>query len=308
MTILKEREKSMMQRVLESLNRRTTLSDSDLQTFSQLEKGFEGEQRFDQFFIEFVDDDYLLINDLLLIINGTTIQIDSLLITGQGIYMYEIKNFKGEYMNSPNYLKTFSGEEILNPVNQLNRTVVVLRQLLKQWQVRMELTTAVIYVNPQFTLYKAEETDNIILPTALPYHLMGLNRKRRPLTRDHHTLAERLLKAHQTEASFQKKRSVYDYESLRKGLTCVKCGSFDLSMTERLVFCIFCHKKALLEDTVIRNIEEYKLLFPDNKVTRKAIYEWCGCSVKERRIWRILSTHYALKGYAGSAHYYIKEK
>ena len=303
MTILKEREKSTMQRVLESLNRRTTLSDSDLQTFSQMVKGFEGEQRFDQFVIEFVDDDYLVINDLLLIINGTTIQIDSLLITGQGIYMYEIKNFKGEYMNSPNYLKTFSGEEILNPVNQLNRTVVVFRQLLKQWQVRMELSSAVIYVNPQFTLYKAEETDNIILPTALPYHLMGLNRKRRPLTRDHHTLAERLLKAHQSEASFQKKRSVYDYESLRKGLTCVKCGSFELLVNEKNVRCHTCKAIKPLNETVLANVEEFRIIFPNDKVTTEKMENWCGKQVSNKRIWLILRNKYKKVGKTRGSHY-----
>lgn len=97
MNILKERDEPKILKHLRLLNQRLDLTIDQKQYLYNLEKGFEGEQHCDEEVGEHVSGECLIINDLLLVINGTTIQIDSLMITAEEVKLFEIKNYKGDY-------------------------------------------------------------------------------------------------------------------------------------------------------------------------------------------------------------------
>ena len=73
-----------------------TLSDKDKQHYFNLKKGYEGEVMFDSL-TEKLQCECLILNDLLLKINNTTFQIDTLIISDT-IYLFEVKNFEGDYV------------------------------------------------------------------------------------------------------------------------------------------------------------------------------------------------------------------
>jgi len=58
-----------------------------------------------------------------------------------------------------------------------------------------------------------------------------------------------------------------------------------------------------LDKAVLRSVEEFKLLFPERKITTKEIYDWCLISGEMRRIKRILDKHYRLIGAHQWAYY-----
>ena len=94
--IVKDRSKSVSYRVMESLNYRTDLSLSEIRIYQNQVKGFEGEQCFDEI-MTFHNPRGFVINDLLIGTQETFYQIDSLLITSDHIYLYEVKNYSGSY-------------------------------------------------------------------------------------------------------------------------------------------------------------------------------------------------------------------
>jgi len=94
--IYKPRTKSKKLTVLELLSNRKEITGKDKQHYFSLVKGNEGEMRFDTF-TEKLQCECLILNDLLLEINNTTFQIDSLIITQEKIFLYEVKNFEGDY-------------------------------------------------------------------------------------------------------------------------------------------------------------------------------------------------------------------
>jgi len=184
-----------------------------------MEKGYDGEIFFDKRVIERVEADALVLNDLQLTISDQSVQIDSLIITPEIVYLYEIKNYKGDYQMSEGQLMTLTGKEIGNPLTQLTRTTSLLRQLFQQWHVSLAVEGAVTYVNPTFTLYHARPKDPIILPNQLQAHFSKLNSQRKSLSRSQRYLAERLLFEHRNEKDFLKLIPEYDYENLKKGIS-----------------------------------------------------------------------------------------
>ncbi|GEK91965.1 nuclease-related domain-containing protein [Alkalibacterium kapii] len=105
MKIIKKREKSKLLIGLNYLDKRTKLNDSDKRYLINLEKGFKGEEQFDALVKKYLIGEALVLNDLLIESKGNTFQIDALIITTDTLYLYEIKNFKGDFqMNLANFL------------------------------------------------------------------------------------------------------------------------------------------------------------------------------------------------------------
>lgn len=107
----------------------------------------------------------------------------------------------------------------------------------------------------------------------------------------HKLIAEKLLAAHKEYSPYSKIPN-YIYEQLRMGLICKECRSFQLELEERNLLCRKCGKRECLEHAIIRMVEEFKVLFPNEKVTTSVISEWIQHIVSHKVIKRILKKHY----------------
>ncbi len=296
MEIIKVRKQPELLTALLSLDKRMTLPVQEKQHIVNMEKGYLGEKLFDSMVEKLVDTDVIVLNDLLLRISEQSVQIDSLILTSETAYLYEIKNYKGDYQMRSGHLLTLTGQEIGNPLTQLKRTASLLRQLFQQWKVTMLVEPAVIYVNPGFSLYHASPEDPIILPNQMTAHFIKVNRQRQSLAKKHRYLAERLLSEHRIDVPFQKQLPAYDCCSLRKGITCGKCDSFDIELGQRMTRCTKCTHSLSTNKIIVEQVEEFKLLFPNMKMTTKLMHEWCGKSIPKDRITRVLSENYNKRG------------
>lgn len=303
MEIVKARTQPELLKALNHLDKRMTLSVLNKQHIMSMEKGYEGEKQFDSLVKEIVEADVLVLNDLLLTISEQTVQIDSLIVTAETAYLYEIKNYKGDYQMRSGQLLTLTGQEIGNPITQLKRTASLLRQLFQQWNTNITVEASVVYVNATFGLYHARPEDAIIMPNQIRGHLKKIDRQRVTLPKKQRYLAERLLSEHKKTVPFQKQLPDYDYHELKKGLTCNGCGSFDIRLNQRTAKCPNCNYSLSADEIIIEQIEEFKLLFPDEKMNVKNVTEWCGDSVSRRRIPRVLGKYYKKAGSSRATYY-----
>lgn len=150
--ILKERKKSISHRILEALNNRMTLSTGELVQYANQIKGFEGEKMFDHILNE-SGIDALVINDLLLSTRDTFYQIDSLMITDEKIYLYEVKNYSGTFAYKDTGLYSTSGHAIQDPVAQAERKRSYLYNLLIQLGYSIEIEVHVVFINTECYIY-----------------------------------------------------------------------------------------------------------------------------------------------------------
>lgn len=94
-------------------------------------------------------------HNLLLQSNNPLFQIDHILIHAHTIFLFEVKNYEGEFYidNDIWYVKS-TKQEIQNPINQLNKSDYLLRQLIKNLGYNIPVKSYLVFVNREFTLYQ----------------------------------------------------------------------------------------------------------------------------------------------------------
>lgn len=271
--IFKERIRSDELHIFERLSIRTRLTEQDLQLFSNLKKGYQGERLFDTY-LERLRCDCLVLNDLVFKVNNKICQIDSLIITVHSLLLFEIKNYEGDY-----YYKSESDQlfkkpdyEITNPLNQLNRTATLFRQHIKNLGFSFPVTAFIVFVHPEFTMYQSLMDKPFIFPTQIKRFFSEHEFNCQPVSDQHKLFAEKLVNS-QTTDSFVHYFPSYTFEELRKGITCKKCNSFMLTIKGRKCICKECGEEEIAASAIYRSIKEYLLLFPDRKLTTPAIAE-----------------------------------
>ncbi len=212
----------------------------------------------------------LIVNDLLLKKNNTAFQIDSLIILSDTVYLFEIKNFDGDFYYESDRLFMKNKTEINNPLNQLNRCESLLRQLLQSLGFHSSINASVVFINPEFTLYQSPLNKPFIFPTQIQRFLHNLDKSPSKLNVKHKQLADKLIAQHITDSPFSQLPS-YQFNQLRKGLTCGKCKSFSVSVRGAQCICPDCGYTEKAAASIMRSVQEFKLLFPEQKVTTNAI-------------------------------------
>lgn len=289
----KTRTKSNELVTLEILNKRMNLSRNDKQYYLSLKKGYEGEMLFDSF-TKNLQNKCLILNDLLLTVNHTTFQIDSLIIAHGKIYIYEVKNYSGDYYYEADKLFKKPQIEIINPLHQLGRNEAILQRLLFDLGFSLPINAFVVFINPSFTMYQAPFDNRFIFPTQIRNYLNDFNIKSAQITEKHVKLADELISLHQTD-SLYKQIPTFNYKQLQKGITCSKCHSFAISVEQTTYVCQKCSHSEKISNAVIRCIEEFRILFPHKRLTTSIIHDWCR-EVSQPRIRRILLKNFKKVG------------
>lgn len=273
------------------LHPRIELSTKDKQYYFNLEKGYEGEQQFASWLEEKLTGEWIALCDLLLEVNRTVFQIDLLLITQKVVYPFEVKNYEGDFHVENGVWYTSSGDEIKNPLLQLERSDSLLRRLLHLTNVSIK--PHLVFVNPEFALFQAPLNTPILLPTQLNRFMKILNQKTTKLHEKHSRLAEQLLSEHIIKSPFSR-IPTYNYEQLKKGITCRVCHALSTFSEGRIIICSQCGCQEKMDSAVLRSIEQFMLLFPNKKVTTSTIYDWCKIIGSRKTIRRILSQNFTL--------------
>lgn len=295
MEIVKQRSASHELSVMRSLNTRTDLSDDEKNHYFKLEKGYQGEVMFDQL-TAVLQNDLLVINDLCLEYSSTIFQIDTLIISQKTIYLFEVKNYQGDYIyDTDNFKLVLSKKEILNPLGQLNRCRNLLQDLLRSLHIQLPLEGYLVFINPEFTLYQAPLNEQIIYPTQLNHLMNTLNQKPSKLTDWHRKIATQLISMHHLKNP-NAKIPRYEYGLLKKGPICSHCFSFMSYDGDKKAFCEKCDYEEHIDSAILRSVEGLKLLFPDKKITTNLVYDWCGGIGSTKKYRRILKQNYKVVG------------
>lgn len=284
------------------LNWRIDLSEQDYRQYLFNEKGFEGEKKFDRMLDVLPDSSFFRLEDLLLEWNLSEFQLDTLLFSQSKIYHFEIKNNEGEHYIEDNKWYLMNGVEINNPVDQKNRSGILLGKKLRALGARYPIESKVVFVNPEFTLFQAPKNLPIILPTQLNAYIRELSRTTTKPSPAQIQLAKKIASLHKPKSSHSRV-SNYKYEDMKKGIHCAFCHSFSMQLKNRFLACEDYGHTEPVENGVMRMVEEFTLLEPDRRITVSVIFEWTGEIVSKKTLWKILSDHYQLVKKSRSTYY-----
>ena len=298
---IKNRYESEELRVLKALNPRMDLAEKEKQYYLNLKKGFEGEVIFDGHLKRIVIQS-LILNDLLLEHNHSHFQIDSLMISQYLTYLFEVKNFEGEYYFDGDTFKRINGTEVKNPLLQLDRNASLLRQFFNSIGFKIPIEPYLVFVNPDFTLYQAPLNRQIILPTNLNRFIHHLNNQKSCLSQQHSRLSDSILSSHLTKSPFTKVPK-YEYSQLRKGVFCHSCGTVMEEYRGVILTCKKCGRHENTKEALLRSIEDHRILSPTKKISTNIIYEWCGEIFPKPVIRQVLKENYSVSGYGQWSYY-----
>ncbi|MDG5786645.1 nuclease-related domain-containing protein [Evansella sp. AB-P1] len=297
---LKSRVMSQEQQLMHLLNYRVSFTEKEKKYFWKMKKGFEGECQFDELLAKSVpNENCLVLNDLLLEHNNTQFQLDSVLLSTSTIYIFEIKTFEGDYyIKNGEWFFCKTNNAITNPLHQMQRSETLLRQLLQQQGINSHLPiqSNLIFIHPEFTLYHSSIDSPIIFPTQLNRFMNDLGKKItvKPNQR-HMQLAEKLKSMHISRPSFDNIPK-YNFETIKKGIACASCRSLHVHLIGGTKFqkicCKTCGHLEGVDVSILRAVKEYKLLFPDRKVTTSEILQWCGLFKSKKTILRIMTKYF----------------
>ncbi len=290
----KARTEPVEMKILRLLNNRMTLADKDLLRYHKRAKGYEGEVMFDSL-TEKLQCQSFILNDLFIETGGAKFQIDSLMISQEPIYVFEVKNYEGDYFYENGRFYTMANKEINNPLQQLERSESLLRQLLQNLGYRIPIEAYVVFINPSFHLFQSPLNKPIIYPNQLPKFMNKLNSSPSILNKRHKSLADKLVSVHQIETNINK-LPTYDYGSLRKGSTCAVCHSFEVTIVDKHLVCKVCGHQEMIDTAILRAVEEIMLLFPGRKITTIGVHEWCQVVDSRKRIRRVLMQNLSYSG------------
>ncbi|WP_394239464.1 nuclease-related domain-containing protein [Niallia oryzisoli] len=280
--------------ILRSLNTRMKLPFSEKQNYTSLEKGYEGEKKYEAILVESKISD-LILSDILLEKNNTFFQIDFLLISQKTIYLFDVKNFEGDYYIEKEAWYNAVGTEIKNPLDQLKRCESLFRRLMHDlgYASTFSIEAYLIFIHPEFTLYQTPRNLPAIFPTQLNRFIAKLKTKSESskLNRTHQKLAEQLVSLHISKPPISHIPE-YKYDQLQKGIICGSCSSFINEISENKVVCHVCGYREGVDSAVVRSVEEFVLLFPERKITTNDIFEWCKVIGSKKTIRRVLRQNY----------------
>src|SRR5699024_5701677 len=167
--LIKKRGKPLPLQKLEALQRRLPPNHPSLpkiqQEIEQREAGYQGERKLD-YYTSLLSKDFAILNDVTLKVSGNQVQMDSLILSNQAMFIIEVKNFYGTVIFDTNLRQCIRDngkrlEGFDDPITQVEN----IELLFKKWLHDRQLSGIPIYTIIAFahssTILKVEGEGNI---------------------------------------------------------------------------------------------------------------------------------------------------
>lgn len=288
------RRKTLEHQWLEGLCGRGGGGDRDVQELKRLAAGYEGECEFDRWLKVFGRPHWKIWRDVWIDAGGTT-QIDTLIVTGEGIHVFDVKNYSGalEYVDG----KWWSGGRRLNKdiFIQLKRSMEKMGAMHHRIGGRGRLTGRIVFVGEHGHVQVKDPVD---VEVVMRHDIRRMIYK---LADDEHwndvlDIGEvaRLVEGFMIECPYQP-RALDDVEfgRLRWGVRCSECGGFGVSAKRYHIECGCGHVEPK-EKAVLRTICEYGVLRHERDLKVGEVERFLGDVVSRRRLTEILRKNFKL--------------
>src|SRR5699024_8869407 len=151
----------------------------------------------------------------------------------------------------------------------------------------------VIFINADFYIYHLPPTNTILFAGQLERHFNALVKASRSVKVQNKKLALALTNQHNENYRPDNLPS-YSFDSLKKGILCPRCFSFEHTNTREKRICTTCGHKEKIADAIYRSVLEFQVLFPEIPVSVQTIFEWCRGIYTKKRIQILLTTKMTL--------------
>lgn len=281
--------------VLKELKKRGVTVDE----YSQLEKGFQGEQWVLEQFSEFGQSRWKVLKNIWLDSSGR-FECDFLVLTVAGIYTFEIKNYAGhfEFKNSLCYL---NGKKIgYNAIYQAQKAAANLENMMQRKFPRMKVQGSLLFVGEHNTVEIQNQVHDIqiVMRNQIRNHIWKISNDERNLQGPGLDVEAcvQLLEQFETENPFGPEPVSPDISvKLHKGICCSYCGSFNVETNKSYVTCP-CGMYEPRENAIVRTICEYGVIHFDKDLNTTELLDFFGKSISRQTLRKYLNIYFTKTG------------
>lgn len=284
--------------IFREMNAREGLSADKLQELYRLERGAAGENMVVDYLEEFGQENWQVLTNLWLYEYGL-FEIDLLLLTKTDIYIFEIKNYNGDfkYANSQCY---FSDDVIShNPISQTQRAKVNLQNILIAAGMRVTVHAALVFTGEHADIDIQDSVDGLDVLTINQFRKFiysisadensSLNNGTRPL---YYKKILRIIERAERKSPYQPQPlTLLEQANLRRGIKCANCGNFNLDTTRSYLICN-CGLHEPREMAIVRTICEYGVINFDKDLIASEVCAFFGGDISTRTINRYLKKYF----------------
>src|SRR5690625_5186499 len=148
----------------------------------------------------------------------------------------------------------------------LKRSEFLLRQLFNHLEYAYEIKQYIIIINNIFLLYQAPLYARLIFRPQLHRIIKKVNTNALPVVDEQKQLAQQLM-ANTINKSAYERLPDYDYNKLKKGITCLSCSAFLSAHGIKTFKCKQCGLKERIPSAILRNTVDFNMLFPNERIT-----------------------------------------
>jgi len=281
---------------LQILSRRTLLGSTEEKEKEKLTRGWHGELGFDKLLDTAVrgKEIYHLKDYRFKIDSGTEtlkvasgmseVQIDNVLIAGDHVYTFEVKNFGFDLIYDSKIWFFESGREYKDLSMQVNRQRTSLEHLIRNGGFNYDITSHLVFVNPSQTIYNMPNLENLLVPSNTPRRLAKICQSNRY---DHGNIADYLNSRRLLKSMYDLPANV-EFGELRTGVFCYQCDSVaELVRVNSYKYCCHsCTKEFTTFEIVSILIDELKTINEAWEISPARISAFSGGAVSSSTVRR----------------------
>ena len=286
--------------IFREMNARQGLDADKLKDLYRLKRGAAGEKMVLDYLDEFGQENWQIRTNLWLYEYGL-FEIDLLLLTQTEVYIFEIKNYNGnfKYVDSQCY---FSDDVISqNPISQTQRAKVNLQNILNAGGMRVDVKGVLLFTGKHSDIDIQDSVNGIDILTINQFRKLIYSisaDEKRNLNNGASVLYRqkilRIIDSAERKSPYQAQPlSALEQTNLRRGIKCAQCASFNLNTTRSYIICN-CGVHEPREMAIVRTICEYGIINFDKDLVASEVFYFFGGDVSQSTVERYLK-HYFIK-------------
>jgi Zn finger protein HypA/HybF involved in hydrogenase expression len=278
---------------LSILKARTALCTEKLNELDYLMTGFVGEVEFDRVLDEYIQGtnnihlkDYRFktktdANSFRKVdTKSSEVQIDSLLISKNRIFTFEIKNYNQDLIYGDTDWQFLNGDIFRTPMAQISRQNHELKVMLKDSPQYVDVFSCIVFINLNQTIYNLPSGKNILVRSNLSKFLQ------RNIGENNYNYEELVkhLESRKVHTSMYDSYAKIDFNELKPGVYCPKCYQELFRENKNRYVCKKCEKSFDILTMTKRLIEEMKILNPEWPINTRIISSLSGGNISKTSI------------------------
>ncbi|SHE67287.1 Nuclease-related domain-containing protein [Atopostipes suicloacalis DSM 15692] len=285
--------------ILRELEKRTALPEDLENERIRLEAGDQGKQKVLSYLQQFGSEHWRILPNLWLDY-FEKFECDLLLLTSVGIYLFEIKNYTGQFEFRKNQC-LINGKKVgHNAIAQAQKVSINIKSILNNASISVNIQGAAIFIglHNEVIIHDPVEDIDIVQANQLRKYIWQIVQEERnyqgaPI--DSQKILQ-ILNAYRTENPFSQDDIPEDIKMhAQKGILCSRCGNFNLDTNRSYISCS-CGMHEPRENAIIRTICEYGVIHHNKELTVAELVKFFDGELSSQTLRKYLNTHFTRIG------------